>query len=271
MKRTMHAHDLDSSSDSESTAAYKRICAQEKAEAERTQGEKEAEPLEVHSYTPTVHEWTPTHQDTELDSPAHEQDETLGSLADFFGPEVGAESAEAESEESFDSQLTANEDPMAASPHERIQEKQREPHWSEDQAFRDRVNAVLDAALHEDWFDAECNVRTYGAEFETAVTLANDFILCRVIGQGVPFKIGITANPFQRWYNEKYGYVHDGYTRMHLLYTAAHSRKSVDDSSGQMESRLIALFSEHPYCENKAGGGETPTPFSPHFTYVVTK
>ena len=83
-------------------------------------------------------------------------------------------------------------------------------------------------------------------------------------GQTTGFKIGITANPVQRWVF----YERDGYQKMHLLYAADEPH-----SVAMMEAALIDIFSSEAGCANVATGGEGPpmTGAGPSFVYIVLK
>ncbi len=101
------------------------------------------------------------------------------------------------------------------------------------------------------------------------------------------FKIGITEDLHKRWNNPKYGYRHDGWERMLLLYAAPWSKWKIEpldspdtrtlkhESSGWMEIKLIETFAMEGLCNgcvNKPGsGGESASDGKPHFTYVVVK
>ena len=79
------------------------------------------------------------------------------------------------------------------------------------------------------------------------------------------YKIGITWHPARRYYNVKYGYVHDGFTAMHVLMASSPFK------CAQMETDLISHFFEKPGCYNIAKGGENPPPEgSTCFCYLVT-
>lgn len=83
-------------------------------------------------------------------------------------------------------------------------------------------------------------------------------------GQTTGFKIGITANPVQRWVF----YERDGYQKMHLLYAADEPH-----SVAMMEAALIDICSSEAGCANVATGGEGPpmTDAGPSFVYIVLK
>ena len=79
------------------------------------------------------------------------------------------------------------------------------------------------------------------------------------------YKIGITRDPHHRFYNDDHGYIHDGYTCMHLLIASS------PYNCARLEEQLIGHFFEKPGCYNMAKGGENPPPEGlPCFTYLVT-
>ena len=62
-------------------------------------------------------------------------------------------------------------------------------------------------------------------------------------------------------------YYAEGYTTMFIVLIATDS-----DESGRYERELIHYFTrvkKDPACMNISPGGESKTPGSPHFTYVV--
>jgi hypothetical protein len=74
------------------------------------------------------------------------------------------------------------------------------------------------------------------------------------------FKIGITANPLQRWYY----YEEELYEQLYLL-------ACFEETSGaqMLEAALISHFRETSGCRNEAPGGEGLTGKPPFFTYLV--
>ena len=68
------------------------------------------------------------------------------------------------------------------------------------------------------------------------------------------YKIGITWHPSKRYYNKIYGYVHDGWTAMHVLMASSPFK------CAQMEKDLLRHFLEKPGCYNILKGGENPPP-----------
>ena len=99
-----------------------------------------------------------------------------------------------------------------------------------------------------------------------------------ILNMGVrQFKIGITGNPANRWSNRRYGYQHERYTRMNVIYVFESS-----DDVAAMETALIAMYRRfdrsgkrvenfgHHLCLNDAPGGENAhVGHSPFFVFVV--
>ena len=81
-----------------------------------------------------------------------------------------------------------------------------------------------------------------------------------------PFKIGITSNPYVRWYNSEFGYSAEGvYT---TLIVVAILRTM--EAATYLESALIREFKQYRYCHNLAPGGEGVSSDSElGFVYVV--
>ena len=99
------------------------------------------------------------------------------------------------------------------------------------------------------------------------------------------FKLGITFKPYHRWANDRYGYKHDGFKSIVLMYVSENS-----DHIAEMETALIDVFRYKPRygdgdmacaiigntgdrrCLNRAPGGEgAHHGFSPFFVYAALK
>ena len=99
-----------------------------------------------------------------------------------------------------------------------------------------------------------------------------------ILNMGVTeFKIGITCHPARRWSNRRYGYQHERYSGMNVIYVSESS-----DKVAAMETALIGRYRYfdrsgcyvgnpgHPRCRNRAPGGENAhVGYSPFFVYVV--
>ena len=82
------------------------------------------------------------------------------------------------------------------------------------------------------------------------------------------FKIGIAANPMQRWSNPTYGYCWDRRERWQGMKVVAACETGF--SATLIESVLIEQFRDTPGCRNERPGGESTFPGpGPVFTYVV--
>ena len=68
------------------------------------------------------------------------------------------------------------------------------------------------------------------------------------------YKIGITRDPHHRFYNDDHGYIHDGFTCMHLLIASS------PYNCARLEEQLIGHFFEKPGCYNMAKGGRILLP-----------
>ena len=64
------------------------------------------------------------------------------------------------------------------------------------------------------------------------------------------FKFGITWRVKHRFYNDEYGYLHEGYKEMHVLALLPVSQ------SQKLEERLVSIFKDQAGCRNDAPGGE---------------
>jgi hypothetical protein len=192
--------------------------------------------------------------------------------------ETEPQTLQASPSESFDSQLSQNEDPNGHQcPH--ISD---ERHWSEDATFWKNVEDVLAICLHHLWFSNEF---FYDAPvlFEQNKAASANFIR-KLLSEGevTKFKIGITENPWQRWQLYCRDCKYQRFRVMYILYAAPTSkwkatpydserRKELKrTSTGAMEIALIEEFEDYPECVNRKGaGGECASDGSPHFVYVV--
>ena len=76
------------------------------------------------------------------------------------------------------------------------------------------------------------------------------------------FYVGITRDPARRW--EQHQARHSSWSHMTVLVEA---RDSVATST--VEMRILASWRGDPLCLNRSSGGESPTPGSPHYVYVL--
>ena len=88
-----------------------------------------------------------------------------------------------------------------------------------------------------------------------------------IAGQGIKFKVGITSNPFHRWHNESYGYIHQKiYTHMSLIAIV-----STMEAAAYIEAAVLREYGTHCCCQNDAPGGEgCKGDVQPGFVYVVS-
>ena len=88
-----------------------------------------------------------------------------------------------------------------------------------------------------------------------------------IAAQGLKFKVGITTDPFHRWHNESWGYVHERiYSHMCIIAIV-----STAESASYVEAAVLREYGSHPCCQNKAPGGEgCKADAKPGFVYVVS-
>ncbi len=187
-------------------------------------------------------------------------------------------------DETFDSQLTANDDPMKESQIPPVLLATSTPvHFSDDDHFWNAVAEHDFAAQQYSWYDSAW-FWDAPSKFDEALPAASAFISNFICCRWDEFKIGITENIVRRWRDRGMGYQWRGWDRMFLLYAAPTSktRESVLDSdeqkqlkresTGAFETALIAEWGEHSFCLNQEGaGGECPSAGWPHFVYVVVR
>ena len=182
----------------------------------------------------------------------------------------------------FDSQLTENDDPVGPP----LLAKEAVAYWSQDPLFDADVEQVLQRCLEEPWFSNEF---FYGSPvgFSENSLAATSFIRDRIENQFSEFKIGITEDPYFRWWRKDCGYHWPGgFSQMFLLYAAPISKWSLQrhdspklkkpkqESTGAREILLIKEFANGTgnCCLDRPGaGGECPSNGSPHFVYVVVR
>ena len=92
-------------------------------------------------------------------------------------------------------------------------------------------------------------------------------VVAALASQSHRFKIGITTDPFHRWFNSDFGYLHDGaYSSMTIIALV----KSMEAAS-YLEAALIREFRDCGSCQNEARGGEGAAADAPlGFVYVVS-
>jgi hypothetical protein len=181
------------------------------------------------------------------------------------------------SESEFDSQATDAEEPMKPDPPP-LETKRK--HWFDDPDFWDGVSRALGQSFDEPWFDNSFFFTAFEFKpwrFEACV----DEILALIrdrFADGSTYKIGITENPYSRWWRPDCGYGHPKnhqhrFSKMMLVYAAPTSKPKHAESSGSMERELIKYCNSEldSSCLNRpGGGGDCPSNGSPHFVYIVS-
>ena len=194
---------------------------------------------------------------------------------------------EDDSDTSWDSQLTQNEDPISSCSHvdgPLLQDPVWDAHHSsESQTFFDDVEAKLQCCLDHPWYKNDFFWDAPSRCSECLVA-ATRFIVAQMQTYS-QLKIGITENPWARWNRIDCGYGHAGeFSHMFLLYAAPTSKSKINawdddvarklkvESTGAFEKELIKEMHRllGDACLNRKGaGGECPSNGYPHFAYVV--
>ena len=92
-------------------------------------------------------------------------------------------------------------------------------------------------------------------------------VIAKLIEKGCRFKIGLTTDPCNRWFNPEFGYEkHSTFQRMSILAVL----KSTEGAA-YLEASLIREFGQQRLCCNRAPGGEGASNNSapPAFVYVA--
>ena len=154
-------------------------------------------------------------------------------------------------------------------------------HWSGQTWWWRGINDLLDKCENTYWYEGclpyliDCDGPL---DVSVAFSLAKAFIQSQVQCTQKYFKIGITSSPHFRWTRtDGPGYEHGNnfpLTPKHLkiLWISHRSKKKFADSSGRVETDLIAIWNQktHPFAVNKEGAGGEGAPRGPyHFTYVT--
>ena len=173
--------------------------------------------------------------------------------------------------ESFDSELTENEDPC----------KRRvttggafAATWHSDPSMAKKIYDLVDSGVQERWLTRWCMDRTLGLEFEAAAEEAMAYI-ASVAPFFEAFKVGITCDPRHRWTRKdknKHGVIgHQAHFEgMHLVYVSPHSKAERYGSAGHMEMELIERCkSMWSNVLNTLPGGEGAPRVSPCFVYIA--
>ena len=129
----------------------------------------------------------------------------------------------------------------------------------------DRLHEVMDALNHAD--SQVFDLRLPKSKLASLVLEHCMCLLQSIARQGFwRFKIGITSDPFSRWFHPEYGYVVDGvYTAMWIM-TVVRTM----EAAAFIEAALIREFKTCGCCDNWASGGEgVSLEGSLAFVYVV--
>ncbi len=86
-------------------------------------------------------------------------------------------------------------------------------------------------------------------------------VIQRLVDQRLNFYAGITRDPGRRWSQHANS---SAWARMLIAVEAPNS-----SASSAVEVRTLQTWSEHLLCSNRSAGGETRTPGSPDFVYVL--
>jgi hypothetical protein len=166
----------------------------------------------------------------------------------------------------FDSQLTANDDPMADSA---PTTPPRPCHYTQCDKFWDSVNSDLEHYIKQPWIKKGFSFDCIGSDWEDNVNACGNAIAA-IADAATEFKIGICRDPHWRYFYCDDGDYSKRFTQMVLIYVSNTSDPKKLHSSGLMEIEQIARFRDaYTGCLNKAGGGEGASAGSPHFMYVV--
>ena len=174
---------------------------------------------------------------------------------------------------------TATEDEAQSHKLERqkTQPEQLQEHWTMNETLLQGVEDMLASCIHQPWYDGSFFYSSGQMKpwtFEACVFEIANYVMASIQGRCICYKIGITENPARRWKmyqaDKKYGH---RWSKMVLLYWAPTSKKHHPESSGNMETRLVADFFNSDLdsaCVNRPGsGGECPSHGRPHFVYAA--
>jgi len=251
-------------------------------------------------YTPTVSEYTPTVADTERDDASsvdvedtllqesqamdigEEEEDTLLNLVVSDGAPVSppgdAQSLREDSVTSEDSSMHCGVSAEAGhlpapSPCELAGCKNLDEF---ERLLRDIDNMLKKPlSCQPQWLCPEFLYENLGKPFDVIAATASEFLIRRAQQLNSSFKVGITENPYDRWFRDNCGYCHDalGYQHMFLLYAAVRSKGPDRATSGNMEKAIIEAVQRsaplYECCLNTRPGGEGASEGSPHFTYGV--
>ena len=127
------------------------------------------------------------------------KDTLLNDLEEAYNEQPSAPSAARHAEDeadSFDSQLTANENP--GEPDRATPAPLEEDPWILDDGFWARVHDAVAPLASSGWLDLDFWVNS-SAEYDPCFEETVNFIHSRILGSHAEYKIGITENLESRW------------------------------------------------------------------------
>ena len=160
---------------------------------------------------------------------------------------------------------------------QKTQPEQLQEHWTMNETLLQGVEDMLASCIHQPWYDGSFFYSSGQMKpwtFEACAFEIANYVMASIQGHCICYKIGITENPVRRWkmYQAETKYGHR-WSKMVLLYWAPTSKKHHPESSGNMETRLVADFFNSDLdsaCVNRPGsGGECPSHGRPHFVYAA--
>ena len=169
-----------------------------------------------------------------------------------------------EEESYFDSQCTANDNPG-------LPDSRALPtlHFTDtrDMTFWKSVWSVVEQ--YTEWCEISACLLDLGPHWEQNCDVVTSAIQS-IVSTRNEFKIGITADPYHRFWKCAGGEYSRRFRTMTIVYVAPFSNKYKLHSTGMMEIDQIAKFKHYSGCLNVGPGGEGASLGSPHFLYVVT-
>jgi hypothetical protein len=204
----------------------------------------QAAPMETASLPPS-RPATPTEPDcfsTLLDSMSEGSEGGADSMADDLLDMWDAPPAPASQtpSDTFDSQLTQRDDPMAPhappAPAPQIASDTFGSQPSCSTLFEHYVDCMLMHPRRTAWCDTESFFDHAPRAYDDAFEAITGFISSDIVNTWAEFKIGITNDPWNRWYRRDCGYhfpLPRGFSKMYILYAATSGPLRVPASSGR--------------------------------------
>ena len=175
------------------------------------------------------------------------------------------------SPESFDSELTENEDPCK--PDSAVDDDHTilvPPPWRPDRDMIKRIDDLIGLGLRDGFLTRGCMDDTIGLDFEAAADEAMEYI-SNVVPSFGAWKVGITCDPCHRWSRTDKNVGHrKNFDGMDLVYVHEHPKPHRHGSAGHMEIELIKRCrTMSSAILNKLPGGEGAPRASPCFVYIA--